>query len=135
MCEEAQSGESSRSGSGLVQRNGSVPPSRRPLLVMESVFFTLSIYSMSFSSSPFFPSFLCFYFFSCPFIFLGRFCARIPGTLCASQSQRLPYLESKLRRLRVDIVGLSETGRPGCGEAISGRLYLLLVRHRRWCSS
>ena len=40
--------------------------------------------------------------------------------LSLSEDQRLPFLSSELRRLRMDIVGLSETRRPGNGEISSG---------------
>lgn len=33
-----------------------------------------------------------------------------------SDDQRLPYLSAELRRLRVDIVGFSETKKPGSGD-------------------
>ena len=42
--------------------------------------------------------------------------------LSLSDDQRLPHLSDELGRLRVDIVGLSETRRPGRGE-ISSRSY------------
>ena len=42
--------------------------------------------------------------------------------LSLSDDQRLPHLSDELSRLRVDIVGLSETRRPGSGE-ISSRGY------------
>ncbi|MEL6802745.1 MAG: reverse transcriptase domain-containing protein, partial [Bacteroidota bacterium] len=42
------------------------------------------------------------------------------NVLSLSDDHRLPYLSSELRRLRVDIVGLSETRRPGRGEISSG---------------
>ena len=40
--------------------------------------------------------------------------------LSLSDDHRLPHLSAELRRLRVDIVGLSETRRPGNGEISSG---------------
>ena len=40
--------------------------------------------------------------------------------LSLSDDHRLPHLSDELRKLRVDIVGLSETRRPGSGEISSG---------------
>ena len=42
------------------------------------------------------------------------------NVLSLSDDHRLPYLSGELRRLRVDIVGLSETRRPGSGEISGG---------------
>ena len=42
------------------------------------------------------------------------------NVLSLSDDHRLPCLSDELRRLRVDIVGLSEVRRPGSGEISSG---------------
>ena len=49
------------------------------------------------------------------------------NVLSLSEDHRLPHLSDELSRLRMDIVGLSETRRPGSGE-ISSRGFIYY-----WC--
>ena len=51
--------------------------------------------------------------------FLGILCVGFWNVLSLSEVHRLPYLSDELSRLRVDMVGLSQTRRPGSDETSS----------------
>ena len=55
------------------------------------------------------------------------------NVLSLSEDHRLSHLSDELGRLRVDMVGLSETKRPSsCETSSKGFTYYLLVWHEQW---